>query len=429
MANNRIDWEQYQVPDQGSSRFEQYRVPDEEPVAGRTSLSALKEEGSKSLVGLGRGFMDVSEGFGQLGAAATEKMGLVPEGTKEGFTQERQKEREFYEQTPFGQSETGQVNRLLSNVLSYLPFIEAGGGNLLSRMATGGGVGGAIGSTQFVEPGESRMQNVLNMAGVGAGLPLVGAGLNVMKTLQSRVNPKELMSTIKSGHDSLKNKASELYDNILNQVKGRNIPNVNLPKETIADAKRLLPDDKETRELIKAAESGEYKAIRDLQSELGEEGYGMMHSRFGSDRRASKEMLSTRKQINKHTKEHLKNHGANDLVDDLNEANKHYSTLHKSYYGHPTIKKAVGKGKQGRIVPKNPMTALTEDSDRINRLLDFHPEVARDVKLYNQQQKLKKQLKKGAKGLFFGTGGLGGGKYLLDQFKDNEGASYGGSEI
>jgi hypothetical protein len=126
--------------------------------------------GEKALVGLGRGFTDVGEGLKQAYLAGTEKLGMQPKGTTEQYTKGREEERQFYSQTPIGQSTTGKVGRFAGNVLPYLPMAANG---ILANAATGAG----IGATSFVPEGESRLNNTIAGGIFGAAVPPVMRGL------------------------------------------------------------------------------------------------------------------------------------------------------------------------------------------------------------------------------------------------------------
>lgn len=305
----------------------------------------------------------------------------------------------------------GDKNRseTLQTLAQYAPLFESAGAGVPMMAATAGGYG----VTQHPElPTKERLFEGAKDAGMTAmggylaepafamakAAPSVAKKMvpNALKdaweSLTKSIDAKSLARTAQQSHDKLKNEAVNIFRDTKKEFSNRNLPPVQLPKSYIDSARKHLPETEEIDKLLKKAESGDFNAIRQLQSELGQEGSSYSGSKLITEKKTGKEILDLRRQINKATEDHLNAVGANDLSGNIKSANDMYTKMHETYYKHPTIRSMVDKSK-GRIIPRNPMTAFSEESDRIKPFHNEHPEIKEAVDLTENKKRLMKKLK------------------------------------
>ena len=208
-----------------------------------------------------------------------------------------------------------------------------------------------------------------------------------LKETQAQVNA----STEKQG------KIFDLVEETLAQ-KGKNI--VLVDKDIIAQAKSFLEKTPEAKDLIKRAEAGEYKALRELQADLRIKGEQALANDLSTETTKGKEILSTRKQINDSITRHLENVEEKELAGLLNETKNAYRNIQETYFSSPALARVFGKSQK---LPKNPLTLLTEDSTEMTRFFKAHPELKT---MMEKALKIKRN-KKIATGV--ATTALGGG--------------------
>lgn len=198
----------------------------------------------------------------------------------------------------------------------------------------------------------------------GAATVKFGQGV---KSLLTKVKPKELAYGIQKGHDQLLKQSKNIFDLIKSEVKTRGVNQIDLGKDVIQQAEKHLPQTRVNKELIAKAETGDYEAVHKLQSDLGKRGTKNLGSNLAADRDAGEEMLDIREKINDAIKNKFKQSGHEDLANHLEEANDIYRKLKKTYYSHPTIAKLVHK--ESRKIPANPMKVFSEESVPMKRII------------------------------------------------------------
>ncbi len=291
-----------------------------------------------------------------------------------------------------------------------------------------GGVANA--ETKYLEHPEDRRAEVLGDSTIGALIP---AGIktatssmalpDLINTMRRKVNPQELVGSIQKGYDTLNKRAGDIYEFVKGEAAPRGVGTLNMDHGLIDEAASKLVNSSETKELIKNAKAGDFLALRDLQSMLGQEAAGLRSSAAYSDNRLAPDVTSIRNRINESIEKNLNDYGAGDLAKMIKEANKYYTKMHETY-SHPGIKNMVGKN---RIVPENPMKIFSKEDKRINALLEEHPEIKDAVELEKKQKEIAEKLKpykkvtglagKVVKGLVSGGllyGGYSGAKNLFD---------------
>lgn len=115
------------------------------------------------LIGAGRGLTQLGRGVSQLFG------GISPE------EQEKiQEETELYEKTPVGRGLPAATGEFLGETAPFAAVPVTGG--LLLKAAQMGAIGGLIGGTQFLQPGQSRLSSTALGAGFGVATPLALKG-------------------------------------------------------------------------------------------------------------------------------------------------------------------------------------------------------------------------------------------------------------
>lgn len=261
-----------------------------------------------------------------------------------------------------------------SNILTKAPITSKIAGNAL--------LGGAY-----------SPENPLLGLGLGASAGAVGEGLgrgysslknnNVLGHILS--NPKSLFTTKKeltnhllNKHDFLENRASQAFNHVSNEVNSRGINRIpienRLPDDFFEKAKHFFPKTQASLDLLNKAKTGDYNALRKMQSDLYKRAKKNLSSQFDADTMKGAEMLEKRNDINQLISNHLQETGHDDLSKLLDEARHDWSTLQKTYYNE-NVSNALIKmfNKDIRKIPKNLANLLSEESIPMKTILDFHP--------------------------------------------------------
>lgn len=271
-----------------------------------------------------------------------------------------------------------------ANIMKSSPFLSKVSGNAL--------LGGAY----------SPDHPLTGMA-IGAAAPIIGKGLGVGKNI-IQVNPKKLASTVQSAHDSLEKSAIKMFDKVGEQAVERGVSKIPLDKDIVQEVSKYLPNTRKSISLIEKLKDGDYKSLREMQSELFHRGNKSAKSILPSERNSGEEMLDLRDRINESISNHFNNTGNKDLSEILDKAKEKYRNLKEIYYSHPTVSKLVDKNI--RKVPKNIGSSLSEDSKKMERLRKEVPGVSDQIDLLKQKENAMKYLKNTA---YVGAGltGLG----------------------
>lgn len=257
-------------------------------------------------------------------------------------------------------------------------------------------------------PGIQSMGAKLGAA-VEPGIDVVGRAApkiplkDMWETLTKSIDSKNLARGVQKAHDLLEQKAKDIYKSVRGEATNRKIGNFEVPEDILKSVEKHLSSSAEDKALIEKVRNGDFQALRDLQSQLGEEGSSFLNSELASEKKIGREIMSTRKQINNAIEQNLEKGGNKDLAEQIKEANDLYSKKHDIYYSHPTIRRMVDK-KKGRVIPRNAMNAFSEESDRIVPLHNAHPEVKSAVELQEKKNKIGKFLKIPGAAAAFGGG-------------------------
>lgn len=177
-------------------------------------------------------------------------------------------------------------------------------------------------------PGE-RMKdatiNALSTLGVGKLLP------HVVSSFLGE-SPGEIGSAIQQSHDALENKAVQGFDSVSNAVNQRGIAQVPINLNLMTKAGSYLPNTDAASNLFSKASTGDYNALRNLQTELWKRATKRAVSDLPSENDLAEEMFETRDKINEAITNHLINTGNDDLANALNESRKQYAILRDTFY-------------------------------------------------------------------------------------------------
>ncbi len=209
---------------------------------------------------------------------------------------------------------------------------------------------------------------------------------DLAKTINSNVSdiqkhfaPWEIRkSIINPGSDELgiRIKSIRNIENKLNDM-------VNQNRINFVQLKSYFPNTKKYNSLLTQAQTGDYNALRRLQTNLYEHGKKNLGSGFEADRMKGAEMLESRNDINKAISDHLVSSGNTDLAEKLNGARKDWRTLQNTYYNENMSNSLVKMfDKNFRKVPKNLVNLLSEESIPMKNLLDFHPGLQERISRY-----------------------------------------------
>lgn len=240
-------------------------------------------------------------------------------------------------------------------------------------------------------PGEAAMR------GIASNLPIMGAGKALTDIEPSGIlsTKKSIANSILNKHDALENKASQGFQTVSDEVNKRGIPPVVIDKSKIDDLSGFFPKTKQANALLDQARSGDYNALRKIQSDLFTEGKKNLSSDLETDRMRGRERFEKRDEINQAISDHLNNTGNNDLADLLNQSRNDYKTLQDVYYNANmpnAIKKMVDKNV--RKIPNNLIKVLQEDSNPMQQLRNFHPNLESDLRGYAIKNNAMKTVKK-----------------------------------
>lgn len=250
------------------------------------------------------------------------------------------------------------------------------------------GVGGAL-----TTPGDAFNRGfgaLMSMAPIGATKALGGI-LKILPTLSEKIDPKNLVKLVQSGHDVMEKRASDIFNFIKDEVKPRGVNKIDIPKNILDDAKSYLPNTRASSKLIEDAKEGDYEALHRLQSDLGKRGKKKLSSDLGADTNEGEEILDTRDKILESIKNKFNEYGHNDLSNLLDMGRSQWAKMKDLYYSRPSLAKMVDKDL--RLTPKNPLSVFSEESEPMKKIWEAHPEIPKALKLNEEKKEMMKILK------------------------------------
>jgi len=394
-----------------------YRAPD------RSIMDVLRDVGGGAAGALQRIGVGMGEAGQTIGNLAAPLRKYVPEKYKIFPQVNIREEGGLGSKTPVDlekliqSKEPDQVSKFIGGLL---PSALAGGGTALGQ------IGAYAGSEALqAKPDEQNLFGLLPGGKVGAGIEAAGLGLlpygagkaigktaSTISRAARKFDPDSWITKIQDRYALRKGNTSDMYNSIRDNISQRGISDINIPtklSEKIENTRRHLAKTDRSRELIDAAQSGDYQALHEYQSDIGKKAEKLLGADSNADHNAGEELKEVRDQVNKLIEDHLRKTGNDDLADQLNLARKQWANLMDVY--HPNSRSAIKKmvDPEELEIPSDPYKFLTKKNQRIKKLLDEHPDVRNEIKEYEDsksaQDKLKKVLKVG--GSLGAVGGLG----------------------
>lgn len=225
--------------------------------------------------------------------------------------------------------------------------------------------------------------------------------VNSIKNVFAKINPKNWVKTVQSGHDADEQLASDIYNTVKTEANDANLNNIPLSDDIIDEAQLHLPKTRASKLLIENAKKGGYESLHKLQSDLGKLGHDALSNDSYAEQLKGHEILDTRDKILESIHDYMKKNNREDLSSMINLGRGMWKNLKETYYEHPSISKMVNK--KIRLVPKNPENIFSEESIPMNRVLQRHPEISEELKKYQDAKSFMKKLRKGA----YTAGGIG----------------------
>lgn len=290
------------------------------------------------------------------------------------------------------------------------PMIQRGAelaGNLIGGVPAVKGYQGLqklSGKLPYLKNAPSAIQNILAGAGTGAAVSpdnramggIVGGVTSAIpeaiKAVKS-LKPQNPFDVIQKGYDKKSQAISKQFENAANQVVERGVKKIPIRNKLISEIKELGPKTKHFNSFVDKAKSGDFGALRKLQTELYHRAERYRSSPLGSEQDLADAILESRKEINESIAGHLEKKGHKDIASDIKKSMSQWRNLEETYHSHPKISKLVG---ENRLVPES-TKVLNENSTSMNRLRKAHPEI--------EQHKNWERNKKLITGLLLGVGG------------------------
>lgn len=257
-----------------------------------------------------------------------------------------------------------------------------------------------------LEPTKKSDELLRALPALYGGGKLIGAGISKAKPHFKAPDLHESIRNTQTKVNAANEKSGKIFDHIENTLdkEGKNI--IDVDKELIEKAKSMLSN--KFNNIIEQAKTGDYKALRKLQSALGAKERKGLGSKNLADIDQAENIGVVRDDINKTIQQHLENNGFEDLAKALNKNRGDYAEIQKTYFSTPQLAKVFGKSQK---VPTNPKTLLTEESVEMKRFMKAHPEVEEALSKALKHDKKKKMALK-ALGVI-GGGATAGGTYKI----------------
>jgi hypothetical protein len=305
------------------------------------------------------------------------------------------------------QEAINQLAQLPLNISQYgqqrLGLVPQGVVNAISAITpqdTTQAINQLFGKPQY--PGETLVR------GIARNIPTIAGATSIIKPLLSSTK-NAIKNTIIDTHDALENEAAQGFKTVSDEVNKRGISQVSINNQLLQGLSDYFPKTKQSAQLINDANTGDYNALRKIQSQLYTKGKQNLGSSLETDRMRGAEMFEKRDDINQAISDHLQNTGNNDLVGILNKARNDYRTLQNIYYN-PNMNNAIVNmvNKNYRKIPNNLTNVLQEQSVPMQALRDFHPGLENALSKYQMQQNISSKIKKYALPVALGAVGAAG---------------------
>lgn len=286
-----------------------------------------------------------------------------------------------------------------------LPQVLGKLGKLIPHLPDDTGIENTLGLEQDKEKGDDLIRAIPDLASALMGVKsLATPGKKLFKPPNLKQALRDTQAKVNATDANL----GKAFDTVESEVEKRGLRKIPVNKAILDNAEKFLDKTPESKELIKRAKSGEYKALRELQADLRQVGETALSNKLTTERKVGKEAFSTRKQINQSIEKHFDSTGHKDLAELLKTTKTGYKNMQDTYFSTPALARVFGKSQK---LPKNPLTLLTEESTEMKRFFSAHPEV---------KTLLEKALKHGSRkkialriGTALGSGATGGATYKI----------------
>ncbi|MCL5071765.1 MAG: hypothetical protein M1308_12870 [Actinobacteria bacterium] len=280
-----------------------------------------------------------------------------------------------------------------------IPFPQVLGklGKIIPHLPEDTGLEKSLGLQADKEKGDELIRAVPELAAALEG------GVSLAKQGKRFFTAPDLKQAIRETQNKV-NKATKesgkIFDEVENTVESEGISKVPIDQNIIKQAEKYLAKTTANKELIKKAKTGDFKALRSLQSDLRTKGEKALSSVLTAENTMGEEILSLRDQVNHSIQKHLENTGFKNLADKLNQARNDYKNIKETYFSSPALAKVFGKSQK---VPAKPKTLLSEESTEMKKFMDAHPEVKEKLTKALKHEKKMKRLGKLGTVLGIGT--------------------------
>ena len=229
-------------------------------------------------------------------------------------------------------------------------------------------------------PGEALLRGVVRNA---PNIYAAGEALSALKLPGLLATKNSLVKDILNPHDALEARAGEGFKTVSDEVNKRGIDQVPINPYAIDDLSEFFPKTSQAKALLDKAKTGDYNALRKVQSQLYQSAKDHASSPLPTDKLRANEIFEKRNDINQAISDHLVEQGHNDLNDILNKARSDYKTLQDVYYHDQTPNALSEMANQDiRKIPKNLPNILQENSKQMKIFLDHHPGLQNDLNKY-----------------------------------------------
>lgn len=253
---------------------------------------------------------------------------------------------------------------------------------------------------------------------ISGALPLAGKGLALGGKLGKNYlfgeKPREAADILRNAYKKQHGEAVKSLEDVSSEVSRRGISHVPVEKDIFKKIKEEVPDKTHAfSELVKRARSGDFQALRELQSDLRLKSEDLKGSSTFAERNLGKMVGELRDKINTSITKHLEKSGHEDLATKLRHGMEKYREVMKTYHGNKRISKLVGPEEE---IPSNLHKLLTKDTRYFRELRKAHPSLDKSLKVHELQQDISSLYKKASKLGY--TGALA--KYLISGESHNK---------
>lgn len=234
---------------------------------------------------------------------------------------------------------------------------------------------------------------------ISGALPLAGKaaviGGKLGKNYLFGEKPREAASILQNAYKKHHGEAVSMLEDTASEVSKRGVSHIQIEKSLFKKIKEEVPDKTHAfSELLKKAKTGDYDALRELQSDLRIKSEDLGSSGTYAERNLGKLVGELRDNINKSITGHLKKTGNEDLATKLTHGMEKYKQVMKTYHGNKRISKLVGPDEE---IPDTLYKLLGRDTKYFRELRKAHPELDKSLKVHELQKDISHLYKKASK--------------------------------